>query len=185
MLGAASCNRVRRVLAPALLAALGTLGLTACGSSGPTGYHNPKYPYGAPNVPFSMSKCMRAHGVSDFPDPRSGPDGGGVGWPGGGPVMISSDVLLIMGQRFAGPAVATAGKACKEYMAPSGPGPSMTEAQREAAINDAACMRAHGIHDFPDPTFTGGGQQLNLAPGINPQSPAVEQASKACGLLRP
>jgi hypothetical protein len=159
--------------------------MAACGSSGPTGYHNPKYPYGAPNVPFSMSKCMRANGVSDFPDPRSGPNGGGVGWPGGGPEMISSDVLLIMGQRFAGPVVAAAGKACKEYMAPSGPGPSMTEAQRVAAIKYAACMRAHGIHDFPDPSFSGGGQVLNLAPGLNLQSPAMQQAAKACGLLRP
>jgi hypothetical protein len=185
MLGPVSRDRVRRAVAPALIAGVAAVALAACGGSGRTGYHNPKYPFGAPNVPFSMSKCMRANGVSDFPDPRSGPNGGGVGWPGGGPVMISSDVLLIMGQRFAGPAIASAGKACKEYMAPSGPGPSMTEAQRVAAIKYAACMRAHGLGDFPDPTFEGGGEELNLAPGLNPQSPAVQQAAKACGLFRP
>jgi hypothetical protein len=159
--------------------------LAACGSSGPTGYHNPKYPYGAPNVPFSMSKCMRAHDVPNFPDPRAGPEGssGGVGWPGGGPQMISTDVLVIMGERLAGPAVAAAAKACQEYMAPSGPGPELTESQRQAAIAHADCMRTHGLPDFPDPTFSGPNQQLNLAPGLNPDSPAVERAAKACGLL--
>jgi hypothetical protein len=35
--------------------------LAACGTARSTGYHNPHYPYGAPNVPASMSKCTRAH----------------------------------------------------------------------------------------------------------------------------
>ena len=61
------------------MAALSTaneVALAACAGSGATGYHNPKYPYGA------LSKCMRANGIPSFPDPRSGPNGGGVGWPG-------------------------------------------------------------------------------------------------------
>ena len=159
--------------------------IAACGGSGTSGYHNPHYPYGAPNVPISMSKCMRANGVPNFPDPRSGPNGGGVGWPGGGPVMISNDVLLIMGMRLAGPAVAAAGKVCKEYMAPSGPGPTLTESQRVAAMNDAACMRAHGLPNFPDPTFSGANEQVPIGPGLNPASPAFQRAAQACGLSRP
>ena len=156
--------------------------VTGCGSSGPTGYHNPHYPYGAPNVPFSMSKCMHANGVPAFPDPRAGPEGssGGVGWPGGGPVMISSDVLLIMGQRLAGPAVAAAAKVCQEYMAPSGPPPALSASERAAALHFAACMRAHGLN-FPDPTFSGGNERLNLGPGLNLDSPAVGAAAKSCG----
>jgi hypothetical protein len=165
-----------------LLAAGCAVQLAACGSAGSTGYHNPHYPYGAPNVPISLSKCMRANGVPGFPDPREGPNGGGVGWPGGGPAMISTDVLLIMGQRIAGPAVASAAKHCKEYMGPSGPPPELTESQKRAAIARADCIRTHGLPNFPDPTFAGGYQQLNLPPGLNPQSPAVEQAAKACGL---
>ena len=167
----------------ALLAASCAVVLAACGSARSTGYHDPHYPYGAPNVPISMSKCMRANGVPSFPDPREGPSGGGVGWPGGGPVMISSDVLLIMGQRIAGPVVASAAKTCKQYMAPGGAPPALTESQRQAAIADAECMRTHGLPNFPDPTFSGPHQRLNLGPGLNPQSPAVEQAAKACGLL--
>jgi hypothetical protein len=174
-------------LVPMLTVTACAAALAACGSSGRTGYHNPEYPYGAPNVPFSMSKCMRAHDVPNFPDPRAGPEGnsGGVGWPGGGPVMISSDVLQVMGQTLAGPAVAEAAKACKEYMTPGGPPPALTESQRQAAIAHAQCMRTHGLPNFPDPTFSGGGanQQLALAPGLNPDSPAVQRAAKACGVL--
>jgi hypothetical protein len=177
-----TASRFRRALVAVPAAVSCAAAIAACGGSGATGYHNPHYPYGAPNVPFSMSKCMHANGVPDFPDPRSGPQGsgGGVGWPGGGPEMISSDVLLIMGQRLAGPAVAAAAKVCKEYMAPTGPPPAMSESQRVAALNFAACMRAHGLN-FPDPTFSGGNEQLNLGPGLNPDSPAVQAASKACG----
>jgi len=82
---------------------------------------------------------------------------------------------------LAGRAVASAAKTCKEYMAPSGPPPALTEAQRQTAIADAECMRMHGLSNFPDPTFSGGNEQLNLGPGLNLESPAVEAASKACG----
>lgn len=176
-----TASRFTRALmaAPAVVSCAAAI--AACGS-GTKGYHDPRYPYGAPNVPFSMSRCMHANGVADFPDPRAGPQGssGGVGWPGGGPSMISSDVLVVMGQRLAGPAVAAAAKVCKEYMAPSGPPPAMSAAQRAAVLQFAACMRAHGL-DFPDPTFSGGNEQFNLGPGLNPESPAVATASKACG----
>jgi hypothetical protein len=179
--------RVRIGRPPIVTIAIGSaIVLASCGGSGSTGYHNPKYPYGAPNVPFSMSKCMHANGVPDFPDPRAGPEGssGGVGWPGGGPFMISPDVLVVMGQRLGGPAVAAAAKVCKEYMAPSGPPPALSESQRVAALDFAACMRTHGLN-FPDPTFSGGNQQINLGPGLNPDSPAVIAASKTCRAPRP
>jgi hypothetical protein len=177
-----TASRLRRALAAASAAVSCAGAITACGSAGSAGYHDPHYPYGAPNVPFSMSKCMHANGVPDFPDPRAGPggSGGGVGWPGGGPAMISSDVLVVMGQRLGGPAVAAAAKVCKEYMAPTGPPPAPSESQRAAALHFAECMRAHGLN-FPDPTFSGGNQQINLGPGLNPESPAVKAASKACG----
>jgi hypothetical protein len=45
------------------------------------------------------------------------------------------------------------------------------------------CMRAHGITNFPDPTFGGGGGQLRIdkPSGIDPNSPAFQAAQKACG----
>lgn len=164
------------------IVAVGCAVLAACGSSGATGYHNPKYPYGAPNVPISLSKCMRANGVPSFPDPRSGPNGGGVGWPGG-LAIESSDRMVVMGQQIAGPALANAEKTCNEYLPPGGPGPRVSESQRVAALAHAACMRDHGLPNFPDPSFNGGNQSLNLGPGLNPNSPAFQRAAKACGLI--
>lgn len=39
-----------------------------------------------------------------------------------------------------------------------------------------------GIHNFPDPTFrTGGGMNVNVGPGINPQPPAFKHAVSVCG----
>ena len=150
----------------ALLAAGCALVLAACGGAGRTGYHNPHYPYGAPNVPISMSKCMRANGVPDFPDPREGPNGGGVGRPGGGPMMISTDVLLIMGQRIAGPAVASAAKNCKEYMGPTGPPPALSESQRKAAIG------AGRLHAHPRSAELPGSHILGAQPAAQPPSGA-------------
>ena len=94
--------------------------------------------------------------------------------------MISSDVLLIMGQRIAGPVVASAAETCKEYMAPSGPPPQPSASQKSAALAFARCMRAHGVPNFPDPTFSGGGPAGPQA-GINPQSPAFRSAARVCG----
>jgi hypothetical protein len=50
----------------------------------------------------------------------------------------------------------------------------------DSGVRFADCMRAHGISNFPDPG-TGGGVQINAAPGMNPASPAFGAAQKACG----
>jgi hypothetical protein len=160
------------------------LALAACGGSHHSGAYSARYPYGAPNVPNSTSRCLRANGVSGFPDPREGPNGGGVGFPGGFGVGQGGE-LFVMGQTFAGPAVVHAEKVCQEYMPPSGPGPTVSEQQRTQALADAACMRRNGIPNFPDPTFSGGQRALNLGTGINPSSPAFVRAAHACGLNNP
>ncbi|HTX47501.1 MAG TPA: hypothetical protein VMD48_14560 [Solirubrobacteraceae bacterium] len=46
-------------------------------------------------------------------------------------------------------------------------------------------MRHHGIPGFPDPTFSGGHETLNLGPGLNPNSPAFNHAAQVCGLSHP
>lgn len=126
---------------------------------------------------------MRANGVSGFPDPRQGPDGGGVGFPGG-LVVESGGELVVMGQPFAGPAVKHAEHVCKRYLPPGGPGPGVSESQRVTALADAACMRRNGLPSFPDPTFNGGHQSLNLPAGLNPRSPAFKRAAQICGLMK-
>src|SRR5450755_4529521 len=93
--------------------------IAGCGSSSSkvAGSSNP---YGPANSPAAMSRCMRANGVSGFPDPREGPNGGGVGFPGG-LIVTGSDSMVVMGIPFSGPALLGAEEACKEYLPPGGP----------------------------------------------------------------
>jgi len=44
------------------------------------------------------------------------------------------------------------------------------------------CMRAHGLSNFPDPTFSGGrpGLLFRTGSGIDPSSPAFKTAQAAC-----
>jgi hypothetical protein len=124
---------------------------------------------------------MRANGLSNFPDPRSGPDGGEVGFPGGF-IITSSDSIDVMGTPFSGPAVVHAEKACKEFMPPSGPPPTISASQKAAMIANARCMRKHGVPNFPDPTFSG--NHITIGDGdANPDSPAFKRAAAACGGL--
>jgi hypothetical protein len=60
---------------------------------------------------------------------------------------------------------------------------------RAKALRFAACMRSHGVPDFPDPqiqTGPGGGVGVRIGgpgSGIDPSSPAFQAAQKACGAL--
>jgi hypothetical protein len=53
----------------------------------------------------------------------------------------------------------------------------------------SACMRSHGVSNFPDPTTGSNGQaQVQITPGtsgIDPNSPAYQAAYRACQSLLP
>ena len=53
-----------------------------------------------------------------------------------------------------------------------------------AGLKFAACMRAHGVPNFPDPSG-GGGINIPIGSGINPQSPAFQSAQSSCFKLLP
>lgn len=57
----------------------------------------------------------------------------------------------------------------------------------QKALQFSACMRSHGVKNFPDPKQAGGGVQLQIGKnsGIDPQSPAFQNAQKACQKLMP
>lgn len=147
-------------------------GLAGCGSS-----NSPSSATGSTNSVFAMAQCMRAHGVSNFPDPTSGPGGPGLS------VNTSpgSSAVTVNGVTFTGPAFQAATKACK-CGPPGGAGPKISASQKQAALAFARCMRTHGVPSFPDPTFPAGGGIKRILPlGLTPQSPAFQAAAKACG----
>jgi hypothetical protein len=66
----------------------------------------------------------------------------------------------------------------------------MTAAQQRQALSQAlkfsACMRAHGVPSFPDPTTRNGGVTISLGgSGMNPNSPQFQSAQRACRSLMP
>jgi hypothetical protein len=177
-----TCSARRRPghnLAIAVVAAGLAASIAACSSAAGNGTGSSTNPTGA-NSPFALAKCMRAHGIANFPDPTVGP-GGSEGLsidatPG-------SDSLTVDGITFGGPAFQAAEKACRQGLpGGGGPPPAISAARRKAMLANAQCMRKHGVPNFPDPTFpAGGGISLKLATGVNPDSPAFKQAQAACG----
>ena len=115
---------------------------------------------------LAYSQCMRAHGVSDFPDPSAD-----------GTLSISASPGSDLDPN--NPTYEAAQKACQKDI------PQPTKAQQANAYKDglkmAQCMRAHGVPDFPDPTASGG-IEIHGGPGsdLNPDSPTFEAAQNTC-----
>jgi predicted amidohydrolase YtcJ len=149
-----------------LVAALaGTALLAACGgSAAPVSANQTAY-----QKAVAFSACMRAHGEPGFPDPQ--PNGN----------------LLINAQKdhLNGALMNSAQKACQHLM----PIKPMTAAQQQKltarALKFVACMRAHGLPTFPDPTINSQGIELQIPNGVAPNSPVLRNAQQACRHLAP
>jgi hypothetical protein len=118
----------------------------------------------------AFSACMRKNGVPNFPDPRSG---GGLtinAGPGTGLNPSSSQFKH-------------AQSVCSKYLPNGGKVDPAAQAKAlKAALAFSACMRAHGVTNFPDPQTRGGGiaLQFKRGSGIDPQSPRFKAAQRAC-----
>ncbi len=61
---------------------------------------------------------------------------------------------------------------------------SKTSSAGHSMLAFSACMRSHGVPNFPDPSSSGGG--LNIGgTGINPFSPSFKTAQAACHKVLP
>jgi len=123
--------------------------------------------------PLAFSACMRSHGVPSFPDPTS--NGG-----------ISIQVQPGNGIDPNSPAFQSAQHACQSLL-PAGKtsGGSVSPAVRAQILRYAACIRTHGVPNYPDPTFNGNAVNFGNLSGINPNSPAYQSALRACASLNP
>lgn len=123
------------------------------------------------NGGLKFSKCMRAHGVHNFPDPGAQ----------GGLTIDSSSGIDPNSQVFR-----AAQQACAKLLPNGGqPTPQQLAKIKRAALAFSACMRAHGLKDFPDPDFSGGGVRISLGGGkgsdLNRNDPTFQRAQAACG----
>ncbi len=147
---------------------------TSGGSTANTG-GKPSSPESSASTQQKMvkfSQCMRTHGEPEFPEPTEG----GIriqNHNGHGPNPES-------------PRFQAAEKACSKY-APSkiAPSPAEQAKMQEGALKFSACMRSHGVPNFPDPEFhhSGGGVGIRIGgkgSGIDPNSPQFRAAQKTC-----
>ena len=58
-------------------------------------------------------------------------------------------------------------------------GPQLSSAQQQAWLTWAKCIRAHGVPDFADPTFSGSEVHITDG-GATGTSPQVQSAMQAC-----
>ncbi len=112
---------------------------------------------------LAFARCMRAHGVQNFPDPDSQ----------GNFPPLTQQALGVSKQ-----ASLTAQQACKHLLSS---GSSATPEQRrqkiEFGVKVAQCLRAHGYPNFPDPTGLG---SQSLPPGIDTNAPQFQATETAC-----
>ncbi|HWF73219.1 MAG TPA: hypothetical protein VG186_07735 [Solirubrobacteraceae bacterium] len=96
---------------------------------------------------LAYSRCMRGHGISDFPDPTTSPGGGVAINVNGGP---GSDL------NKHNPTFKAANQACRSLQSGGTSGtPQQSSEKIGVEVKWARCMRSHGLPSFPDPNTQG------------------------------
>lgn len=157
------------------------MAVAACGgSSRPQSTHSTGTASGKAGAALAFAQCMRAHGVTNFPDPKAGSRG----------IQIQAG----SGVNPSSPAFTAAQSACRKLLPGGGPGAGQPSTQAKAAmLAISRCMRRHGISGFPDPTTSPpsglsghsavlgrNGVFLAIPDTIDTRSPAFRQAASAC-----
>jgi hypothetical protein len=151
------------VLAASLVSA--ALLAAACGGS-PTSSASTESRY---QQAVAYSKCMRSHGDPAWPDP--GPQGA---FPNNNGSLDRSSA-----------AYKAAANACKGLAPTAGIPPAQQQQAFSQFLKYSACMRAHGIPKFPDPTQDGGGVGIQISGNIGQHTPQFKAANQACRSLQP
>jgi hypothetical protein len=118
-----------------------------------------------------FSACMRKHGLPNYPDPNSQ-----------GVITIDSG----MGIEPGSPAFRSAQTICSKLLPNGGqPTPAQIAQRQQQLLAFSACMRAHGLKDFPDPS--NGGLRISVHPGsdLDPNNPTFQRAQQACKKYMP
>lgn len=172
-LGAHGREDMSRTLRP-----LAALAMVACISTGcssapaDTGSSGSNTAAATREKAVEFAECMRANGVSAFPDPSAS-----------GAFTIDQ---AVNGSSLdpSSAAFKQAMSACKNLEPPGFTGGKVTPQQRTARLKFAQCIRNNGVPDFPDPTANGPLIDTNRIPslaGKDPRSdPGFQAALQKC-----
>jgi hypothetical protein len=158
--------RMGVVLGVALLA------LAGCGGGGPAHRATATPTVDDRAAMLQVAQCLRSHGHPDFPDPVQDKDGNWT-FPGSGNIPVV-------------PACASLERQVKRRIIAENR-PSAADMAKLRRV--AACMRAHGVPDWPDPEEVEG--TFPLPPRLQPQSmrpennPMMRAAYDACSKYAP
>lgn len=189
----------RRVATVGVCAAAAVIGLGACGGSSPShvaslgtstsssggaatttggqrGTTTIATGANATTLLDEWATCMRRHGDRNQADPTV--DTNGV-------IHITWDPSVpggYNGTHKGGQGNLGPGQYCRTYLSEAqdalrGGRPEQLPSTAQL-VKFAGCMRAHGIHDFPDPT--GSGLQMSMGGDLNPSNPAFHRAGVLC-----
>lgn len=154
----------------ATVAVTAGVAIAGCGSNSPTATQSAKqFVSHALAKQVAFAQCMRANGVPGFQDPTLKRSAHGVG--------VSQGVSASAAQS---PAFNSAQHACEKLLPPGSQGPGnqpVSAAQHAQMVKFAACVRAHGMANMPDPAANG---VFHLPPGIDQNAPAFQSAIKRC-----
>jgi hypothetical protein len=156
-------NRLHLLTIPLAAA---SLALAACGGGDDSSAASPEDARAEfREAALAFAQCMREHGV-DMPDPEPG----------------SGGIQLMAGPDADRATMDRAQKACQKHLDKARP-PELSDEQeselRERALEQARCMREHGI-DVPDPTFGEDGRVQMRMPESAGNDPAFEDALEDC-----
>ncbi len=125
---------------------------------------------------LAYAKCMRAHGIPNFPDPtvQDSARSKGVGF------SVPSGVDQHSAQ------FTSAAKLCQKETGFGHISPAQLQAGMNAMLKFAECMRSHGIASFPEPVENSHQIGFNTSgTGIDQNSARFKAAQKTCQPLLP
>ena len=170
-------SRHRPLLLAAVVAVAACALLAAgCGGGGSPGIAGGASATGIPtttqNAALAFARCMRSHGLPNWPDPISG----GV---------FDKTTLRQTGYSVSQVRAVEDGPCNHLLGGVSHQGPTITAAERVDYLKAAACMRTHGFPGFPDPTFQDNSVQVTIPSSVNQDSSRFSNAAATCTKLIP
>ncbi len=166
-------RRARAAAVFTVMAAAALLAAACGGSPSSTGSGGSANTGGSANSQgLAYSRCVRSHGVPGFPDPDSN-----------GQIPKEAAVRALRGVSDSRAMAAT--NACANLNPAGQASPTLTAQEQRDYLRAAACMRSHGITNFPDPTFPGGRVNLSIPSSIDTKSRQFTQAAQTCTQLIP
>ena len=131
----------------------------------------------------SYTRCMHSHGEPNFYLVS------GASSPGPGVYIVGPHKWTAQGADPSSPQYQAADDHCSHLLA-TGTAASAAQQHQQfsQAVNAAACMRAHGYPDWPDPTVRNG--RILVGPGYIPagvdvNSPQLRSTARACRMSLP